>query len=76
MISVFTPIFHNPHPGFSRLDGVPEVCKGRWRHIRMTNHVVVFPDQFLIGKPAYIAEIVIAIRYGTFQIRAGDNADI
>lgn len=68
MISVLCTILDDAAPRVTALDRIPQVPESPFRHIRMTDDIVILPDQLFTCKTAYLNERIVRIGDGAFCI--------
>lgn len=69
-IAILAAVLDQASPRQPRLDGCPQVGKGRFRHVGVAHDVVAAAKQFGARKSADIDEGVIGVGDGAFQVGA------
>src|SRR5207253_4223979 len=73
VVTGFTAILDNAHPGQALLQSAPHVRKHRCRDVWVTYQVVRCTDQFLTRKTTYLNESVVAVGNHAFGIGGGNQ---
>ena len=72
-VAILAAVLHQPGPGPSGFQGAPQVGKGLFRHVRMTDQVMRFTDQLGLGEAAGLDEVVVDVGDPALEVRARDN---